>query len=244
MSGCGVRLFTNIVDVECDEDATEMAGHLVSQDLLPSKPLETRPPRPSLVGSQPYCRVDEKRAERVTQITSSSCWAASAEATLRFHTDSIHPRQCEILSDIMGKDIEGNLDCCGNKNQGNCQRNGLPSWAFEEYGFNWLMVEGPLEREKLAAQLCINGPFIFILRYSGGGGHSFVVSDYFYDEDTKELLLWVHDHSSDLNGPDSTELSASRYHLWTYEDYKAGRWGGEVHTHDVNYVYITSPTER
>lgn len=261
LSGCGIKLFTNKVDVECTTDNSTIKaeppriGSFVDQKNLPSKTLTARPPKPPTDenrsrfflppdGPESSCRVDEKTAEAIAQITSSSCWAASAETTMRYHTTSPDPSQCDIIGTIAGKDVGNPVDCCSNLDQGNCQRNGLPSWAFEEYGFNWLMVQGPLEREKLAAQLCSNGPFIFLLRYSGGGGHSFVVRDYFYDEDTKELSLWVHDHSwtsTDLNEQAPTPTP---YELWTYEDYEAGRWEGEVHTHDINYVYITSPTER
>ncbi|MDH5666758.1 MAG: hypothetical protein OEY86_01940 [Nitrospira sp.] len=255
MSGCGIKLFTNKVEVECAQDTTTLSepskneelSHRVDQNNLPSKTLRTRPPKPpsGLSSSTnpipahrpaPSCRIDEKTVEDIAQITSSSCWAASAETVMRFHTNSSPPNQCDIIGRIASKEIGQSVNCCRNIDQGNCQRNGLPSKAFKEYKYGWRWVKGPLEPEKLAAQLCSNGPFIFILRYSGGGGHSFVVRDYFYDEDTKKLSLWVYDHS----GPDSNGIDE----IWDYEDYAMGRWGSEIHTHDVNYVYITPPDKR
>jgi hypothetical protein len=167
---------------------------------------------------------------------------------MKYHSATPNKSQCNIVNTIFRE--EGNPSgpdstafCCDQKDHSTCQRNGLPSWAFEAYDFSWLMVRGPLEREKLAAQLCSNGPFIFILRYAGGGGHSFVVGDYEYDEETDEMFLWVHDHSWTSLRQHEEERTPTPYLRWTYEDYAMGRWGGEIHEHDVNYVYIAPGAE-
>ncbi|QPD03910.1 MAG: hypothetical protein Nkreftii_001684 [Candidatus Nitrospira kreftii] len=270
ISGCETKLFTNKINIECAADSPQKAprgGKFVDQSTLPSKPLGKKPSglgtptasrsllEPYSSGSSSrtrfvipvqnttddYCRTENKEVDAIAQRTSSWCWAASAETVMKYQTNSASPNQCDIVTAIVAKEQPSIGNCCGNSG---CQTNGLPSWAFEEYGFNWLMVQGPLEREKLAAQLCRNGPFVFILRYVGGGGHSFVVGDYDYDPDTDELSLWIYDHSWTSTQLNDEQRSPAAYQLWTYESYAQGRWNGEIHEHDVNYVYINPPEDK
>ncbi|MDR4468459.1 MAG: hypothetical protein MRJ68_09195 [Nitrospira sp.] len=212
-------------------------------------PSRTRFVMPVQNPSDDYCRTDDEEVDAIAQSTDVWCWAASAETVMKYHSTSPNKSQCNIVNttfrgegDPSGPDSQA--FCCADKYHNNCQRNGLPSWAFDAYEFSWLMVKGPLEREKIAAQLCSNGPFIFILRYAGGGGHSFVVGDYDYDPDTEEMALWVYDHSPLSTDPNTSEPSPTSYLRWTYQDYVEGQWGGEIHEHDVNYVYITPSMER
>ena len=272
-SACGVKLFTNKIDVECTSENLR-GGRFVDQSSLPSKPLKKKPSGqitsthkntyvrtasgfaiptrvvvPTAESTDDSCPTTDKDVETIAQDTSVWCWAASAEAVMKYHSQLPNKSQCNIVNTIFRRDgdqsgPDRNAFCCGNKEHADCHNNGLPSWAFIEYGFDWLMVRGPLEREKLAAQLCSNGPFIFILSYANGGGHSFVVGDYDYDPETEEMLLWVHDHSWTLENNSLNKKIPTPYQVWTYEDYAMGRWEGKIHNHELNYVYVTAPAER
>jgi hypothetical protein len=254
-SGCKTILFTNGVSVECTQESPSTIStpsssndeNVIPQDVLPDKALKkptsstTNLLRHDIPASLPNpvfiypvghstdssCPLRNRETDVIEQRTGSWCWAASAETVMSFHTQSPYPNQCDIATEV-ARQRRSVVDCCANPDHSDCDRAGLPSWAFKEYGFNWKVVQGPLKPEKLAGQICDNGPLIFILRYAGGGGHSFVVGDYEYDEETDGFSVMVYDHSW-----------GGHYALWPYEDYVSGRWEGMIHTHDVNYVRIT-----
>jgi hypothetical protein len=260
-SGCKTKLFTNGVSVECTQESPSTIStpsssndeNVIPQDVLPDKalkkpttsttnllrhdiPASLRNPvfiYPVDHSTDSSCPLRNRETAIIEQSTGSWCWAASAETVMSYHTQSTYPNQCDIATEIARQRRGSAADCCADKDHPDCDRTGLPSWAFQEYGFNWKTVKGPLKREKLAGQICDNGPLIFILRYVGGGGHTFVVEDYEYDEDTDDFSVWVYDHSW-----------GGRYIRWPYENYVSGRWEGKFHEHDVNYVGIIPPPQR
>ena len=94
-------------------------------------------------------------------------------------------------------------------------------------------MPGPLNEEHIFGQLCKTGPFIYVLKFDGGGGHSLVVKDSAYING--ELFLWVHDHSwKDGTNP---RIATPVYRI-SYKDFVAGVWGTDNYIHDFDYVQI------
>jgi len=152
-------------------------------------------------------------------------------------------QQCNIVESVYQDELT--TDCCGNATiPGECWRNGWPEEAFNNFGFNWEYVEVPLKEDTLAGQLCQNGPFIFVLEFEGGGGHTFVVKDIDFIRDgsanTGQLFLWVYDQEG---APDPQDmLIPTDFKLWSYDAYVEGLWNGGNFKHALDYVQI-SPME-
>ena len=269
-SGCGLKLFTTRVYVECTEESpkpgkkSKTDGKVIKQLELPSKSLTQPPGRATSTkrsdpvrnalglfvqtryaipvdhSIDPSCPTSGKDVNPISQSSGPWCWAASAETVMKFHDEGheFNTSQCNIV-DTVYVDGEPTADdsaafCCNNPDDAQCQKNGLPSMAFAAYGFDWRVVAGALEREKVAGQICYNGPFIFLLRYAGGGGHTFVVRDYDYDEDTDEMTLSVYDHSGI-----GDERIPTSFVDWSYKNFQKGLWLGTKHEHYADYVLIS-----
>jgi hypothetical protein len=201
------------------------------------------------------CPANDRDVDAVAQLTGSWCWAASAEAVMKFHQkdDEFNANQCNIVNSIFntGQPTDKDEDsfCCINENRwdGGCQHNGWPEYAFHRYGFKykvWNVAEkGPMFPEEIKGQLCYNGPFILVLEYMrdgrlSGGGHTLVIGDYL--ELNGKFHLLVHDHDYYIEGP-KRERIARDFQLWSYEDYVKARWGGAPNRHSLDYVKISNP---
>ncbi|MCS6292495.1 MAG: hypothetical protein H8J66_05420 [Nitrospira sp.] len=197
-------------------------------------------------GKEPSCRVHDREVEAIPQQTGVWCWAASAETIIKFHdADGKAKRntdQCNIVDTVLDGGTPsakaGDSPCCKDKYGGRCQQNYLPGPALGAYGYNYRLWKkatlGSMPDDKIRGQLCDNGPFIFIVYYPGGGGHSLIVRD--YDDAGDQIRLWVHDHSyvEDKNG----NRNPTPFELWSYDAYVNGRWQGEAHEHPFDYVLI------
>ncbi|MBA3965963.1 MAG: hypothetical protein H0X47_09330 [Nitrospirales bacterium] len=229
------------VEVKYAEGSTNAFG----QPKPPIDPNQLPKMDPKTIGLPASCPAVGliQKVKAISQGTDVWCWAASALTIMEAHDTAT--QQCNIVNTVYQNDLTTN--CCGNSATSppsECWRNGWPEEAFNNYAFNWEWVEGPLREATLAGQLCSNGPFIFVLLFEGGGGHTFVVKDLEYlkdgDTDTGKLFLWVYDHYGVTDDPNN--LSPTDFQLWSYDAFVDGLWNGGRFRHALDYVQI-SPIE-
>ena len=188
------------------------------------------------------CPTNGKEAAAIAQETDTWCWSASAHAVMKFHgaNAGTNISQCNIVNTVynFGQPTDGDATafCCDQigRYDSTCQKNGLPDQAFDAFGFTWKWVVGPLQPKKVAGQICHIGPFIFVLLFQNGGGHSLVVKDYVDIGGT--LYLLVHDHSWELDG--YIERTPLPFELWPYDAFANGEYLGMTHEHAFDYVQI------
>lgn len=250
------------VNVEIKTDTGEMTstpksrlGRWIDQNNLDSLDPFLEVENKGLKTQEPgFCPAKEKgRAEALAQQTDVWCWATSAQTVMKFHGRK-NLEQCKIVNDILGRGVinSGGVEtpfCCGTGVSfpgtglpfpGECWINGWPEWALESHNFYYELSSSFLQPDKLASQLCKNGPIIFILLYkTNSGGHTLVVEDYEVDKNRKKMLLWVYDHSwIDRKTSGGIQRIPKEYELWPYEDFAEGWWNGEQHIHDSDIVQI------
>ncbi len=123
------------------------------------------------------------------QEAASWCWATSAQTVLAFHKEI--KGQCDWVNGALSRG-----DCCGRRDfldslnrwftdtPSVCDEGGWPHWVFSTSGFEYERVRAPGTAnanewtayfDALKTQLCQNGPFISVIRWAEGGGHSQVV---------------------------------------------------------------------
>jgi hypothetical protein len=183
------------------------------------------------------CATDRNVTPAVRQQTGVWCWAASAQGVMSFH--NVNRRQCGIVNkvkagDAMDKDGTTPL-CCANNFVTQCQRNGWSDQVFDSFRIDYRWLEGPLTQRQVAGQICGNGPFTYSIAHEGGGGHTFVVKDYWMDEE-EGMSLWVDTHESfrDTLG----NLLPSSFKSRPYKEYAEGSYDGTPNTVDFTYVLI------
>jgi hypothetical protein len=183
------------------------------------------------------CATDRNVTPAVTQETDVWCWAASAQGVMSFH--NVSPLQCGIVNRVKANNLttgDGTTPlCCANNLHSQCQKNGWPDQVFDSYGIDYRWLEGPLLQRQVAGQICLNGPFTYSIRYEGGGGHTFVVKDYWMEEG--EMSLWVntHEYFTDSDG----NKYPSRFKKRSYKAYVDGLYDeGSTTTNTVDFTYI------
>lgn len=152
-------------------------------------------------------------SEPVFQRKMPWCWVASAKMVMAFHNA---PRpQCELYSTAYRNRLTnaGVANCCAfdspdipdntapdptSLTTGNftCLRSGWPGLVFNRSGLDFSLRKNPLEWEGVKDQLCRQRPFIFIVTFRGGGGHSQAVKGFVQADDSSRVVI-VDDH---LNG--------------------------------------------
>jgi hypothetical protein len=268
-SGCeGLYLMTTTVEVEYTGESTSSVkssnsssedGKTISTDDVNPDDMSTKektpqqhlrnqslPPNLVLVDhfADASCPTRDTSAQSIAQLTGSWCWAASAEALIKFHDSrkgTVRKNsQCDIVNTVLngGRPKAGEPLCCADMWNAVCQQNNLPGPALRAFGYEYKLWRkakfGRMPENKIRGQVCDNGPFSFVLYFAEGGGHSFVVADYADIDD--EISLWIHDHSYVL-GDDNRRL-ATEFELWSYDAYVNGKWHGETHEHAFDYVLI------
>ena len=194
----------------------------------------------------PLCPADpiRARARATAQDTDVWCWAASTQMVMEAHGTQI--QQCEIANKVQNRGrtpVVGGAFCCGDVNAPTfpdgspypllCRRNGWPHKAFDRLNFHWKWFPEALPKQVLNGQLCETGPFIYVILFKGGGGHSLVVTD--TAEIDGEQVLYVHDHRWTNN---TFPRVATAIYEMSYKDFVDGVWGTSTHTHDFDYVQI------
>jgi len=194
--------------------------------------------REAIPPSCPARALVTQKAKATSQLTDVWCWATSAQMVMNAHGTKVE--QCSIVNLLENRvgqlSPSGGPFCCGDNNgifPGVCHKNGWPHKVFDRYGYDWRYTNGPLSEEDVKGQLCETGPFIYVLLYEGGGGHSIVVKDYKVVDE--ELFLFVHDHRSIENTNPREPIPI--YEI-PYEDYAEGIWKEVKHTHSFDYVQI------
>lgn len=194
-------------------------------DKLPKRPLRSESQAARFVAhsTDQSCPGAKRKSDVNWQETDSWCWIASAQVVMKAHDMGL--QQCDIASNVpSGNDPK---DCCSwsERDEYKCSRNGRPEKVFKAYEFPYKVITRPLEPDEISWQLCNNGPFIFLLLFEGGGGHSYVVSD--YDTDGSEMYLWIIDHQS------------NKKKRWSYDQFMTGAVAAGVnHKHDWDYVCL------
>ena len=193
-TACTPKLFSTKIAVECtveapsttDENKPDPSGleeaTPISQENFPVPGARTKKKKTSraINPDQENSKVPSEAPVRaISQDTDVWCWAASAQTIMASHGRDTP--QCEMVNAIYAggqQAADGRPLCCNDPNHTPCQQNGWPHQVFNEFNFEWKYVRGPLSPQNVEKQIDGNGPFIFVLLYAGGGGHSFVVKDY------------------------------------------------------------------
>lgn len=114
------------------------------------------------------------------QQTSDWCWAATSRMVMAFHNGKTIHDQCQIVSNSV--DLEFNrVDCCPSdtaSSRPECMGGGWPSAVFNQYDFDYQVVEEALDWESLTNEICSTGPFLYVLNLEGGGKHALVAAGY------------------------------------------------------------------
>lgn len=141
------------------------------------------------------------------------CWIASAKMVMAFH--KVPRRQCELYNTAYQNrlTIAGVTDCCAFDSPETpdntapdpaslttgtfaCLRTGWPDLALKRSGLDFSLRKNPLQWESLKNQLCGQRPFIFVVKFRGGGGHSQAVKGFVQAADGSRVVV-VDDH---ING--------------------------------------------
>lgn len=171
----------------------------------------------TIQGTTPQCDL-KSQVPNAQQQTGSWCWAASSQLVVEYLTKK-PASQCGLvtqtfekaLRDFTDKPIGPFPDCCGYltrdpsaSNLGEiCERGGWPEnilnnvreITFQKQTNNLPMGQG-LDWAGLTKQICDDHPFIFVVRWRGGGRHSAVGGGY---RKTTRFgnFVEVYDHSPD-----------------------------------------------
>lgn len=185
------------------------------------------------------CAADANETPPIAQETDVWCWAASAQSVMAFHRMQV--QQCEIVNKTYVRDVTAPDFCCVRPNRSDikCQKNGWPHDVFDKFAFAWNWQERALPQDQLKHQLCSNGPFVYLIFYPGGGGHSFVVKHYEPIDD--QMYLWVHDHSYDLDREGNRRPRA--FKLISYDQFVNGQYGNSQFEHGWDYLEIHPPAQ-
>jgi hypothetical protein len=186
------------------------------------------------------CAADANETPPIAQETDVWCWAASAQSVMAFHKMQV--QQCEIVNKTYVGDATTPDDlpfCCVRPNRSDfkCQKNGWPHDVFDKFALAWNWWDGALPQDRLTNQLCSNGPFVYLIFYPGGGGHSFVVKH--SERMNGQLYLWVHDHSYDLDQEGKRRPRA--FKLISYDQFVNGQYGNSQFEHGWDYLEIHPP---
>lgn len=186
-------------------------------------------------GGKP-CATDRNVTRAVAQETDVWCWAASAQGVMSFH--QVNRRQCSIVNKVKAggaMDEDGTTPlCCANNLDAECQKNGFPDEVFDSFGIDYWWLEGPLSQRQVAGQICGNGPFTYSIEYDGGGGHTFVVKDYWMDEEGMSLWVDTQEYFTDAQG----KRHSPGFKKLSYQTYAEGWYGGTSNKVDFTYVLI------
>jgi hypothetical protein len=179
--------------------------------------------------NDPVCKTNGNVVEVIKQETPQWCWATSAQTVMKFHGKSFE--QCGIVTDVKvgGQPGPNGLPiCCEDPDRIDCLKNGWPENALEKFQFDfktWLYSTwGPLTAEQVAGQICDNGPFIYIIRYPGGGGHAFTVRN--IQKVGSQTMVDIFDHIS------------GNFKAIPYQKFIDGWWNAAQYIHDSDIVQI------
>lgn len=136
-----------------------------------------------------------KGVHKELQQTAAWCWAASTRMVMEYHNKTqrkLTDPQCDIVRKVFGLSL-GRANCCETKITSDlidapseCVLGGWPHWILEEYGFRYETVNTAFDWEALTGEICSIGPFISVIKWRGGGQHTFVVKG--YHESTDEAV--------------------------------------------------------
>lgn len=147
--------------------------------------------------SKKSCNTSSRDVIKERQQTPAWCWAASARMVMGYHNKSEPSStptdlQCDIVMNAFSSWI-GGTDCCEEKVPPDsinappvCVQGYWPYEVFNKYNFTYKSVAGPLDWEALTGEICAAGPFITVIKWSGGGAHTFVVKG--YDQEPQQTV--------------------------------------------------------
>ncbi len=197
---------------------------------------------PASTGGQ--CNL-ESQINSATQETGSWCWAASSQLVVEYLTQIAAP-QCELVSQFFEDRLRGRtsqptgvfLDCCeylkGNPDARNlvdiCEQGGWPEWILDKWTKDSKRITFQkndwssgqvLDWKGLTDQICLDRPFIFVVRWSRGGRHTAVGGGYHTSQNYGNFVE-VYDHSPD------------GFYVMPFQEFQ----GGRRFTHEYDYVDI------
>lgn len=138
------------------------------------------------------------------QETVKWCWAASTQMVMDSHGQT--EAQCFIIDETNRDDLDelGVSTCCGDNGQADgCFTAGWPGTPlksfFYQYELRKVVEDGdaPPTWKEIAQEICQGRPFIFAMRWAGGGKHTFIVKGYAVETDG-EQVLHVYDHVGNI----------------------------------------------
>ena len=169
------------------------------------------------------------------QKTGSWCWAASAQLVVEYLTKEKAP-QCTLVDEAFELNLKNkHFNCCqyldgvpdAAGDVGDiCEQGGWPEWILNRKGIAFLKndrsIGQGLDWAGLTNQICDDRPFIFVVKWSGGGRHSAVGGGYHTTTHFGNFVE-VYDHSPD------------GFYVMPYKEF-SGNQGN--FTHEFDYVDI------
>jgi hypothetical protein len=260
-TACTPKLFSTKISVECTVEAPSTTDEKknidsafeevppIQQGHFPdAEPKKEKTSRAILVNpEQENSHVaSETRVRAINQDTDVWCWAASAQTIMASHRRNIP--QCEMVNAVYNivyvgeqKAADKKSFCCSAPYYITCQQNGWPHQVFNEFEWEWNYVRGPLWQQNVKKQIDGDGPFIFVLRYPGGGGHSFVVKDYHVIDGELFVVAYDHSYTQDRS---AGKKKPKKFFLLRYEEFANGVYLGKAYEHFVDYVLMNPDREK
>ena len=135
--------------------------------------------------------------------------------------------------------ITGADYCCEENNifYPPCQKTGFTHEVFDHFGVYYEYWPDSLPEKDIRWIICESGPFTYSIEYSGGGGHTFVVKDYWFEEGVLKLAIDKHESFTDEQG----KPYPAGFNPEPFEAYAEGWYDGIPNRVDFTYVLINSP---
>jgi hypothetical protein len=169
------------------------------------------------------------------QDTGSWCWAASAQLLIGYLRNDIKPTpsQCQLVTETFQANLTGSIVTCCDWLNGNhdassvaniCNSGDWPDTILRKYQIKWTLRSWATGETSdwgiLTGEICGNRPFLFVVRWDGGGRHTSIVAGYHITADYGQFIEVDDNGSSDV-------------YVMPYAD-----WGGVTgdFTHEFDYI--------
>jgi hypothetical protein len=182
------------------------------------------------------------------QLTPTWCWASAAHLVMGYQ--KVPTRQCDLAMKYYGlnrgpeyccqpliKTRYGALEIDVIDAPNECVRSGWPGFLFDKVNFDYYRTVVALDWEALTQEICLDNPFIYVVKWAGGGLHALVVKGY-HSGGANQPIVQVFDPMS-ATPVDATgkPLPNKDYEDLTYDEYVGGKEGHE-YTHFADYAQI------
>jgi len=202
----------------------------------------------------PSCRKGDKSlnvSDSVEmQLTPAWCWASAAHLVMGYKKAPME--QCKLVMKYYGLEHRGPDYCCKPRKKtrygdliidvidapfNECVRTGWPGNLFDKVDFDYSPTLVALDWEALTQEICLDNPFIYVVKWADGGLHALVVKGYHSGGDNQPIVEVYDPMSPTAVSTASTPLLNKDFEDLTYEEYIGGKTGHE-YTHFRDYAQI------